>query len=238
MRLIRFLIYFATILATVGGCPRIDNIEDFNDRPAIVFNQMEGISWFEDSIKISLKNSQKSYDIVLRTTDINQNIAFLSYKLLTGHGTLFQNGIPIEENFINLNLENNSVVLSYEPAEPGLHTVEFTLKDDFDETATFTLQLEAFINLIPVADFRVRRPENPIDPLERLIDASESFDQDKKFGGGITGYEYTFLGKTIQVEDSSIPVIFPSADNYDISVRVMDNDSQLSELVTINTKIE
>ena len=44
--------------------------------------------------------------------------------------------------------------------------------DDFEETATFTLQLEAFINLIPVADFRVRRPENPIDPMERLIDAS------------------------------------------------------------------
>jgi len=76
------------------------------------------------------------------------------------------------------------------------------------------------------------------DPLEYIIDASESFDRDQKFGGGITGYEYTFLGKTILIEDSSIPVVFPAADNYDISVRVMDNDSQFGEVVTITAKIE
>jgi hypothetical protein len=53
-------IYLAVVLIMLGGCTRIENIENLNIPPEIVFNELDGVFSITDSIKISLKNSQKT----------------------------------------------------------------------------------------------------------------------------------------------------------------------------------
>lgn len=232
-----FYTLMAAVVIVAAGCPRLDSIESLNSLPRMVFNGEENAVAVIDSIKISLKNSQGFYDIEIKLFDENNNLFSLKYQQVTGGGILYQNGNPVEGS--NINFEQDLVInLSYDAVSTGLHTLVFNLKDVFEEIAVATLELEAFDNLLPVAVFSINRPATQNDPREYIVDASGSFDRDQKYGGGITGYEYTFLGKTILVEDSSIPVVFPAADNYDISVRVRDNDSRFSEMVTITMKIE
>ena len=226
MRPLLVIVYGLILITGLGGCTRIQIIEEFNNEPEIIFDQMEGILFFADSVKISLKSARPAYPIRLSFTDINHNLASVSFRL-TGQGEFFQDGIPIPGPSLSIGPE--AIELEYLPGEAGIHTLEFVAADDFGAQGRFTLELIAFLNLPPVAVFRVGSPTDASDPGERLIDASPSFDRDHAFGGDIVGYQYSVLEKTITVEEQEIPVIFPGGGFFEVRVRVLDNDGEWSE---------
>jgi hypothetical protein len=214
-----------------SGCGRIETIENLNEPPRLLFNGVDSSRMVRDSVKISLKNDQRLYDFTLLLKDANQNIASLNYKILAGKGNLYRDNQLVEGDTLLINSEY-LVSLSYEPFEPGQHVLEFNVVDEFNLHETLSIELTAFNNIIPIARFSINTPDHPVDPLERLIDASESYDQDQKFGGGVVAFEYSFLGKRVLSEKDKISVIFPSSYNYEITLRVVDADGAWSEKLT------
>ena len=58
------------------------------------------------------------------------------------------------------------------------------------------------------------------------IDASSSYDRDAKYGGAISNYEFTITPNyRVTTNQSVINYIFPKVGNYQIALRVQDNDS-------------
>lgn len=215
-----FLYIFTSIL--VCSCLRVDRIEEVNSEPMLSINGQENM--ISDSVK--MKEGSSNFFFELNATDPDQNLKSISYEIISGDGNLFQNGIITDE--INLS-KSEFISLEFAPSRPGTHILDFNIVDVFDREASITLDLFAFDNLPPVSRFELVKPEVQYDPLEFQIDASSSYDPDENFGGGISAYEYTFLGKTVELSRSVIGIIFPEAGTYDIRVRVKDNDGEWSD---------
>jgi hypothetical protein len=231
LKKIKSISNFIILFYLFSGCGRIENIENLNQPPRLLFNGVDSSDVVRDSVKISLKNDRKLYDFTLLLKDANQNIEELNYKILAGKGNLYQDNQLAQSNVLFIN-SAYLVFLAYEPFVPGQHVLEFIVIDEFNLQETLSIELTAFNNLIPIARFSINTPDHPVDPLERLIDASESYDQDLKFGGGVVAFEYSFLGKRVLSEKDKISVIFPSAYNYEITLRVVDTDGAWSEKLT------
>ncbi|MEQ9218933.1 MAG: hypothetical protein RLO17_12875 [Cyclobacteriaceae bacterium] len=178
-----------------------------------------------DSVKF--RGETAKYIFELTATDPDENLKSISYEIISGNGSLFQNGIITDE--IKLG-KSEFISMEFAPSRPGTHILNFSIVDVFDQEASITLDLYAFENIVPVSRFEIVKPEVQHDPLEYMIDASSSYDPDEKFGGGIISYEYSFLGKTVKLSMSVIGVIFPEPGTYDIGVRVKDNDGKWSEI--------
>jgi hypothetical protein len=103
-----------------------------------------------------------------------------------------------------------------------------SFKKEGKATATFTV----FDNILPEALFTVTLT-GIHDPLEYNIDASASFDRDKKYGGEINQYEF-FINNlyTVITPFNNINYIFPASGLYTISVRVRDNNGAWSAYKT------
>ncbi len=218
------VILYIFISILVCSCLRVDRIEELNSEPVLSINGQENI--VADSVKVIGETAK--YIFELTATDHDDNLKSISYEIISGDGSLLQNGAVIKEIQTG---QSESILLSYAPSRSGTHILNFNIVDAFDQEASITLDLYAFENIVPVSQFDLIKPEVQHDPLEYLIDASSSYDPDEKFGGGIIAYEYTFLGKTVELSSSTIGVIFPENGTYDIGVRIKDNDGDWSEML-------
>lgn len=216
------IILYIFISILVCSCLRVDRIEELNSEPVLSINGQENI--VADSVKVKGETAKCIFE--LTATDPDDNLKSISYEIISGDGNLFQNGIDADE--IKLG-KSETISLGFAPSRTGTHILNFTINDVFDQEASITLDLYAFENITPVSRFELVKPEVQHDPLEYLIDASSSYDPDEKFGGGITSYEYAFLGKRVELSLSVIGIIFPEPGTYDISVRVKDSDGEWSD---------
>ena len=106
-----------------------------------------------------------------------------------------------------------------------------SLKDSYGKADSAILNIVSFKNLPPVSSFEILK-NYKVDSLAVSINAAGSFDQDKKWGGYIIEYEYNLNGLVYRNSIDSINYIFGSNGQKRIGVRVMDNDSTWSEIVT------
>ncbi|MEQ8339156.1 MAG: hypothetical protein RIA62_17475 [Cyclobacteriaceae bacterium] len=205
------------------SCIRVERIEEMNTKPTLAINGIETL--MEDSVKISGGNT--NYFFELMAIDPDNNLRVVTFEILSGAGDIFQNGIPV--NHIQYDQEE-ILSLRYRPVRSGSHLLQFKIEDSFGQEASATLNLLAFENLLPVSQFELVKPAVQHDPQEYQIDASSSYDPDEKFGGGIVAYEYTFLGKNVELSSSTLGIIFPETGIYDIGIRVKDNDGEWGDL--------
>ncbi len=208
-------------LVILSSCLRIDQIEQINSQPVILINGQNSMT--RDSMKLT--NSRGQYPVEISIQDRDNNLKSISFEILSGQGSLFQNGIATEEIQLD-KFENLSI--SYGPNRTGVHIISFHAEDAFDQSSSNNLELFVFGNFLPIAQFNLVKPEVQHDPLEHQIDASFSYDPDEKFGGGLLEYEFTFLGKIVELNKSQIGIIFPEPGTYDIGLRVRDNDGEWS----------
>ena len=219
----QIVIGFLVVMVWAACDSRQDSIDSLNDAPHFAVD-----GDIITSLIDSLKTSQGMYRVNADFIDINDNLSEIRFDVLSGNGSFFIGSTPIKNSVA---ISNTAVNIGYDPSSLGNHIIELTLVDAFEETAVLTIELSVFENLIEVS-----RPENA-GPFERLVDASGSFDDDSNFGGNITRYEYTFLGKTIEVNKNKQTIIFPSQGTYQIIVRVKDNDNVWSVPVAKNETI-
>ncbi len=152
------------------------------------------------------------YQIIDEQTDLSPS---LFYRL-----NVLQETINLDQKTIKLYPENT-----------GLMKAVYAVSDNYI-TAYDTIEITVFANLPPVAGFEVTNTQIH-DPLECNINAALSYDKDAAHGGTIINYEYKINTFTITSTDNNINYIFPQQGNYNIKVRVQDDDNTWSEYKSI-----
>lgn len=227
MKAIVYTLLFGSLLISCDDREKF--IDTLNTAPVLVQGDLNnGLVLVKDSIKLSLKNSQKFYPIVLNLADANKNIVSTKYEWQTGSGTISQDGNPLNTGSLNPPGLDGKLNLQVYPSAAGLSRILFRATDKFNAEAIFTLELTGFINLNPVANL-VLTPNPQNDPLQYTFNASSSYDRDKKYGGAVARYIYTVANQPpIETNLSSIQYIFDQKKNYVVTLQVQDNDGTLS----------
>lgn len=115
------------------------------------------------------------------------------------------------------------------PSGVGETDIIVRATDVYGETISATIRIVCFDNMAPVAKATCDVIAM-LSPYERMINASESFDPDLKYGGGIEVYEFTIGGIQTAINDDGVLYhVFPKPGKYRIKVRVRDNDGVWSE---------
>lgn len=229
----RILILAAAVL--LFGCQTKEFLESLNEAPRINFTTNPDQLVLSDSIKLSFKNSQEKYQIVLKVTDRNNNIAEISYSQIEGVGKLKQNGIDVISNNIEFRKDSSVLVFEYYPEAVGLHRLRIQARDNFGLSNSVIIEITGFDNLPPVARQRWTK-RGTFGKYHYEIRATESFDRDQKYGGTIEEYEYKVQGVIRHLLASTqdadkFQVIFDEKGVYPFEVRVRDNDGKWSEIV-------
>lgn len=171
---------------------------------------------YQQILTDSLKLSQSLYyfDYWLQTNETPPSVSVTVN--ITGTG-FFQN--PVEPGMVRYVFCPNTV---------GFQSVNFKVVDAYGLTAASCLNLTTFFNLPPVAKLTYLNT-SVLDPLQYKLDASGSYDKDAKYGGAIINYQFS-ISPNYQVITpyNSISYIFPSPGNYQITLRVEDNDNEWS----------
>lgn len=229
------LFFFSCIFFV--SCAGLDETKTFltslNQAPQINFSTNPDIPVLSDSIKIGLKSSQKSYRIVLKVTDKNKNLREIIYTQLAGRGQLKQDGIDIIENNISFKPDSSVLQFDYFPEVHGFHKLGLTAFDNFNLSASVSIEITSFDNLAPIAKYNWTRLGQR-SRYEYEIRAGESYDRDAKYGGTIEEFEFTVQGKVLSIlttTGTSFRTIFPGIGIYPVSVRVRDNDGKWSALI-------
>lgn len=203
----RMLLPLLASFLLLGCNEATDYFFEFNTKPStyIVMNDEVDSLGFKDSIKIG----GKPIEFELVVNDEEQLNPVLEYDT-----TRFM---------VTYNDEYETYMI--EAIREGRGEVTFIGVDSFNEQSNYTFELLSFDNLLPECIFTVELDGNRIIS----VDAENSYDRDKRFGGQIVEYEYNLNGYKFTSEKDNIYYTFGSNGNKLIKVRVKDNDNAWSE---------
>lgn len=125
----------------------------------------------------------------------------------------------------------NKGELIFRPNRTGNIDLDFVIKGRKVHSVS-TLDMHVLDNLLPLA--RLSMTQTDLNaPYEVQISAGESYDLDGNYGGGIEEYEFTLVDfYTTSVNNPEINYIFPEPGNYEVQLRVKDNDGEWSPKVS------
>ena len=209
------------LLSTIVFLLSCDTRKDFNANlntaPQLTVrrddNSFNPISGYQTTINDSLKLSQGNYYFDYWAKD-NEAAQYLAVTVnIIGSGA-FQSsaGKPV-------------VGYVFNPNGVGVQSIYLKCTDQYGLTGNASINLTTFKDLPPIGLLTYVKTA-VYDPLEYKIKADQSYDRDAKFGGKIINYEYS-ISPSYQVTtpNSYISYIFPTTGNYQVSLRVQDNDS-------------
>lgn len=141
--------------------------------------------------------------------------------------------VPIERNKTFSNDSINLVDKLFYIHNKNIGNCYYSLKltDSYGKSDSAVLNIYSFKNLPPYCTFTVNK-KTDVDPLQITINASQSYDLDRRWGGKIIKYEYNINGLILKNSIDSINYIFGSKGQKKISLRVLDNDTVWSETIT------
>jgi hypothetical protein len=213
-RILLYIILTVTSIVILLSCeePK-DFFSDNNSNPEIYIKSESGGYISEISADLKLSNNNH-YKCTFKYID-DQEYADTIINLIEGKGKW-----KIEDS-----------IFYYFPESSGNHSIELTFSDPYKATTSCKINLNVFWNLKPVAVLRCSVNENVLN-----IDASQSYDQDEKFGGKITAYrfildDYPFI--------LTKPVFLQYTDNKfirNVKLQVRDNNDEWSDIVSQNVE--
>lgn len=223
-------LFFIPLIALLAmSCDdRFDFLEDLNRNPSItIIKNGNDVSSLNDSLKTSLKTGQEFYEINVIVSDPELLLGALSYQVVEGNGTMFQNGSEVTTMQYD---EDGRAEFSYKPSTNGINRIKLIITDNLGNKGEATINLLVFNNIRPVA-VRALTRIGVSNPFEYDLDASASYDPDKNVGGGVDFYEWDINGTKFLSTNAVSRFIFPQAGTYEIKLRVRDNDGEFSEVV-------
>jgi len=227
------LVLAVTVLLVIQSCnKREDYFKVLNIEPIpteIMLSYATGVVDLKsspNSITDTIKLTKKSdYTFTVQLEDESET-KFVSAIIREGLGSSIANSEYIENE---VEVASNKIVIKYIPNGNGNHVVDYQFKDIYDKVTIVRLRLFCFGNNKPVAKFTYINTQL-FDPNEYRISASNSFDPDSRFGGGLSEYEYTIgLSYFVSSTNSYLDYIFSISGTYAIKVRVKDNDGVWSD---------
>lgn len=137
--------------------------------------------------------------------------------------------VIIDTDSLSYEQYNDSIV--FKVNHTGTSHIKLSVTDEFNTSDNIGFKLICFDNLLPVAKLTIEETE---EEGLFLFDASQSYDQDKKYGGKILLYRYTIDSKVIETSKPEILLVLDkNTSSYTISLQVMDNDNSWSEPVSL-----
>lgn len=202
--------------------------EEVNDAPTISFTFLDNeITELNDSIKFS-KNIRQLYEIDVTVKDPQFNVDFVFFDLVSGEGSVFTQGLFTRAFLRPTNEIQGKYNLTFQASDLGIHKMNIVARDTFEESDSVSVRLTAFENLPPVAKLEIRLV-GILSKYEYILDASDSFDRDEKYGGNIVEYEYTINSQVISREEDKISHIFSKEGVVVLALRVKDSDGVWSQ---------
>ncbi len=217
-------------MMTLSACDRDQEyIEGLNTAPQITLHTgFESGVQIEDSIKVSSKITLFWFSVGIKIEDINSNIKMVRMDTVQSGPLLLvqSDSILVDLQLVDPDSKQDSIVMKVAILAPGTHTVKFTIIDSFSRRDSATLELQAFENLLPVVEYRVK--PSPLSDHIRIIDLSDSYDRDSRHGGGIVLYNFHLDGKELTSTESGLAYAFPTRGTYIAVVFVTDNNLENS----------
>lgn len=221
---ISILISIFLFASFIQSCDnRKDYLQDLNKEPELQIRKSGTSNAFGTSVSDSFKLENFVYTCDYTFTDEKKENVVLSTLYNSGSGTA--------------SIADSNKTLVIAPVTPGTQNIAMTATDQFGKKSTCNVSLTAFANLLPLAFVNVVQTDASA-PYEINISALSSYDKDASFGGYIVEYEYK-VGTTYIVNTpfSNINYIFAAPGNYNIYVRVKDNDGGWSPTKTTNITV-
>jgi hypothetical protein len=231
--MIQRIIAISALLTVLVSCDkRQDYWELRNETPGIPISTSANFWSHNDDYRFSIDDSVKigfNYHMSYAKWDDSES---LEIKISDpAHGTMDIDGdaITYDEYFV---LPHNYGVINYTPTDIGFESIQIMARDNYGKETTTSVDLFVFENFLPEAALTVTHVNN-IDYREYEIDASQSYDPDAAYGGGVIGYEYSIDTDTTFYPYNKMSYVFPANGTYVVSVRLMDNDSTWGAYATL-----
>lgn len=222
---VRKLSRYFWLIAVITACSdREKAILGYNSAPQIMLvdaDNNEHIT-FDDSLRFS-DEPASFYNVKLKMSDQDQNLWRCQVVLDSGRVTGYYQGM--EMKLPSVRVDQEVVELSISPKQTGLNQITFVAEDRFNVKAEAVLNLFVFSNLKPVAVLESRA----VNGNEYEFSGQRSYDQDERFGGQVSGYEFTIDGVTFKTPSPTVRHIFARPGTYIVRLRVLDNNNEFSE---------
>ncbi len=203
---------------------RLQKIGAFPTHPGIKILLKDSLyTSLVDSIKLSNPN-YSYYGLDIRLSDSDSYYNSLTYSITMGKGYIISRNDTLQGDLPFTGLRSQT---TFEPNGEGLVQMTFSAQDQLNRVSNAYFQVLVFKNLPPITSFTVS-PVQVLDSLEYLIDASQSYDEDRDFGGGIVQYTYVIENDTIETSLNQIKHIFSMPGIFTIAVRTKDNEGAYS----------
>ena len=240
------------LLITLGACDnRADYLKETNAEPTIELSghlnpwnlETDYKQHLTDTIKVS---KYPNYRATVKITDDSKELK-VSSDFRGDLGIVYYNGdvligpTEIDDDEFELVYGIEDFVQKYGVNGGQGELVKLEIFDGYNAEGYGYLQLFVFYNLSPIVNVSYINTA-VLDPFEVQIDASSSFDQDEKYGGGIDMYEYKIPNSdttnyVITTGQSVVNHIFEQAGIYIVKIRVKDNDQVWSGYQSITISL-
>ncbi len=210
------VLFFGAILFSCCDTRRDFNV-NLNTAPQLSIrhddSNFNALSSYQTILTDSFKLSQGNYYFDYNLQD---NEALQSVRVITN---ILGNGV-----FQTLSLTSSQRFV-FNPKTTGFQSIQLKAIDGYGLSGDASIRLTTFKDLAPVA-YLTYLQTAVYDPLEFRLQADQSYDRDAKFGGRIINYEFSISPDYQVITPSNfISYIFPGTGNFQISLRVEDNDS-------------
>ena len=211
-----FVILQIFILVLLNACNTSDDyFKKLNHKPEItVKGEWDSDFFRKESDSVKVRNSYNLY-----------------YKIYDEEGEKLTAYIFCDP-FLTYTKDNEKIIITATREGKGKFKIYTT--DSFGATDELIIQFTCFNNLPPVAILEIEDipgfPKN-----EKRLNASQSYDQDNKYGGEIALYRF-YIKNIAQNSEKEfekayhayMDYTFPTSGEYEIGLRIKDNDGQWS----------
>lgn len=218
---------------------KINSLEDLNIEPYSEYYSISNGIWktnisdntIKDSVKFYNDNNKIPYSISIRFKDKNKNFGYVNLNSSQFDNQFYVNDV---EYFQNFEVKLDSFSFSHKNLYDENRKFTMTISDTWDKKHIINFDLTYFSNKPPVAILNT----NVVSNNEYELDASNSYDKDKKYGGFIRTYEFVIDNNfVISTLNKKISHVF-NPGTHNIKLRVKDNDliwsSTVEKTITIN----
>lgn len=152
-------------------------------------------------------------------------------------GIVYYNGLVL--NNATVDLQGPTGQLRLKALEAGVHSFFVRAENEGGLSSTALIEITAVANLRPEAVLAAEQVDEAA-PYHVRISAADSFDPDKRWGGGIATYRFTLDGiYTLDTAPNrpSIDYIYPGPGDYTVRLQVQDNDGAWSEEISREVEV-
>ena len=220
----KYSIYILIIF--IASCSREEHLKQFKLVNQVGFNTTTGSfnsnsGILTDTIKIS-----KSTTWAKELNFVNMS-GLKTIKVTNEVGSIIQE-LPIESGKLNYSLSIPGIIA-------GNTTYRILITEISGNIQTISLNLHGFTNWLPVATFTN-------DDANKRLDFTQSYDLDKRFGGGVSEYRVYVNGNLRKQDETPYFVTttnngFTIGNTYLVKLEVIDNDGGVSPPIEQNITV-